>query len=361
MPQIEEERPFAGAPESNKILKSIKGKNFLQNINSALHNLIRKYPDMIVMGQDIIDPYGGAFKVTQGLSEIASAQVIPTPISEASTVGVAGGMAIMGMKPVVEVMFGDFLTLTMDQVLNHLAQYRFMYNEQVSVPVVIRAPMGGRRGYGPSHSQTIEKHFFGIPGLQVVAPSPLHPIEPIIDGCMQNTHPTLLIENKIAYNQRMESEQPGMVKDFFIYYGGVSPNWTVSLSLTEFEEENACIICYGGMLSFAMSAARHLLVEDEISVRIVVPSQISPLPEADLLAAIKKDVPLLAVEESNTRSGFGSEVLAFLAEHGRVSNSAVKRLGAAETAIASSKMLEDKLLPGSNDIIKAIEKLLEEN
>ena len=115
-------------------------------------------------------PYGGAFKVTRGLSSRFPARVFATPISEAAIVGLATGLALRGMRPVAEIMFGDFLFLAGDQLVNHAAKFRWMYHDQVRVPMVIRTPMGGRRGYGPTHSQSIEKHFMGVPGLWVVAP-----------------------------------------------------------------------------------------------------------------------------------------------------------------------------------------------
>jgi len=137
----------------------------LQSLNKALHDAMSTDDKVVLLGEDILDPYGGAFKVTQGLSTAFPDRVIPTPISEAGIVGIAAGMALRGLRPIVEIMFGDFLTLIADQVINHIVKFKWMYNDQVSVPVVIRTPMGGRRGYGPTHSQTLEKLFLGVPGL----------------------------------------------------------------------------------------------------------------------------------------------------------------------------------------------------
>ena len=144
----------------------------LQSLNSALHGMMASDPRVIIMGEDVLDPYGGAFKVTRGLSQSWPERVLTTPISEAGFTGVAAGMAMRGLRPIVEIMFGDFLLLAGDQILNHITKFRWMYNEQVSVPITIRTPMGGGRGYGPTHSQSTEKHFLGMPGLHVVAPSP---------------------------------------------------------------------------------------------------------------------------------------------------------------------------------------------
>ena len=137
----------------------------LDALNAALHRACAADERVIILGEDVLDPYGGAFKVTRGLSTTYPERVLTTPISEAGIVGVAAGMALRGLRPVVEIMFGDFITLAADQLINHAAKFRWMYNDQVRVPMVIRTPMGGRRGYGPTHSQTLEKLFLGVPGL----------------------------------------------------------------------------------------------------------------------------------------------------------------------------------------------------
>ncbi len=143
----------------------------LEALTSGLQRALNDDPRVVLLGEDILDPYGGAFKVTRGLSSAFPLRVLTTPVSEAGMTGLAAGMALRGLRPVVEIMFGDFSTLAVDSLVNTAAKLRWMYNEQVSVPLVLRTPMGGRRGYGPTHSQSIEKLFLGIPGLKVVAAS----------------------------------------------------------------------------------------------------------------------------------------------------------------------------------------------
>ena len=133
----------------------------LESLNSALHRAFSDNLNVYLLGEDILDPYGGAFKVSRGLSTSFPERVLTTPISEAGFVGVAAGMALRGLRPVVEIMFGDFVTLIADQMINHIAKFRWMYNNQVRLPIVIRTPMGGRRGYGPTHSQTLGKTISG--------------------------------------------------------------------------------------------------------------------------------------------------------------------------------------------------------
>ncbi len=177
----------------------------LAALNSALRQALTQDERVLLMGEDLLDPYGGAFKVTRGLSEAFPDRVLTTPISEAGFVGVATGMALRGLRPVVEIMFGDFVTLIADQLVNHAAKFRWMYNDQVSVPLVVRTPMGGRRGYGPTHSQTLEKLFLGVPGLRVLAPCALgDPGKLLLDAILVDEDPVLFIENKLLYLSQVQ-------------------------------------------------------------------------------------------------------------------------------------------------------------
>jgi len=166
----------------------------LKALNQALHSAFATDECVYLIGEDVLDPYGGAFKVTQGLSTQYPGRVLSSPISEAGITGLAAGMALRGLRPVVEIMFGDFITLIADQVINHLAKFRWMYNEQVRVPIVIRTPMGGRRGYGPTHSQSLEKIFLGVPGLYVLSPTALgDPGALLYDAILRNDDPVIFI------------------------------------------------------------------------------------------------------------------------------------------------------------------------
>ena len=152
-----------------------------------------------MLGEDILDPYGGAFKVTRGLSTDFPARVRATPISEAAIAGVSAGLALAGFRPIAEIMFGDFLPLCFDQIANHIAKYGAMYNGGAKCPVVIRTPSGGGRGYGPTHSQSLEKHFLGVPHLRVVAGSLWHDPVALFDDFLAHDLPVLHIEHKLLY------------------------------------------------------------------------------------------------------------------------------------------------------------------
>src|SRR5512140_2528947 len=169
-------------------------QSVLDALNQALQRAFAANPDVVLLGEDLLDPYGGAFKVSRGLSTAYPERVLSTPISEAALVGLAGGMALRGLRPVAEIMFGDFLTLAADQLINHAAKFNWMYNHTAAAPMVVRTPMRGRRGYGPTHSQSLEKHFLGVPGLLVAAVNPVTDAGELLERAVaQSESPVLFI------------------------------------------------------------------------------------------------------------------------------------------------------------------------
>src|SRR5512136_3421232 len=197
----------------------------LESLNSALHHAMENDERVYVIGEDILDPYGGAFKVTRGLSTKFPGRVLTTPISEAAIAGLAGGMALRGLRPVAELMFGDFVTLIADQLVNHAAKFRWMYNDNVHVPVVVRTPMGGRRGYGPTHSQSLEKMFLGVPGLKVVAPNSLGNPGDLLLAAIADDDPVLFIEHKLLYTRPLIEAGVGELSDYeYQETGSTYPN-----------------------------------------------------------------------------------------------------------------------------------------
>ncbi|MCU0488338.1 MAG: thiamine pyrophosphate-dependent enzyme, partial [Anaerolineales bacterium] len=208
---IDPEPSSTGHEVASQSAPKHREQTMLESLNHGLRHAFEADPRVVLLGEDILDPYGGAFKVSRGLSTAFPERTWSTPISEAGITGLAAGLALRGLRPVVEIMFGDFLTLTADQVINHIAKFSWMYSggkaqeDQVSVPMVIRTPMGGRRGYGPTHSQTLEKIFLGIPGLRIVAPSGLttnqldNPGGLLSQAILDDPLPVLFIENKLQY------------------------------------------------------------------------------------------------------------------------------------------------------------------
>lgn len=330
--------------------------NVLTSLNDALHRVMRDDPRVIVLGEDLLDPYGGAFKVTKGLSNAFPDRVLTTPLSEGGFTALAAGLAMRGLLPVVEIMFGDFLLLCADQMANHIGKYRWMYNDSVRVPMVIRTPMGGRRGYGPTHSQTLEKHFLGIPGWRVVAPSPFHdPGGLLARAIVEDEDPVLFVENKIMYarNVRHPNEE-GRVGDLHLQTTATRYP-TVSLSYDPFQRADVTLVAYGGMAELAATAAENLLMSDETFCEVVVPSSLTPLDMTPILESLKRTGRLVVCEESTATCGFCAEVIT------RVTTEAFdslkvppRRVAAKEVPIGNTASLEQAMLPQVEDIERAI-------
>lgn len=330
-------------------------KNVLTSLNEALHKSMESEPCVILIGEDLLDPYGGAFKVTQGLSTRFPDRVISSPISEAGIVGMAAGMAMRGLRPVVEIMFGDFLALAADQILNHAAKFRWMYNEQVAVPMVIRTPMGGRRGYGPTHSQTIEKMFLGIPGLRTLAAADIgNPGQLLLDAILNTEEPVLFIENKLLY--RLPLLSPNELPDFEMTESAHShPDYI--LSIRGAPAPGVSIAAYGYMASLAREAVKRLAYEREIFCELVVPTRLAPLDTASVLESAIRTHRLLVIEEGSLSFGWGAEVAAQVAERAPVPVK-ISRLGALDLPVPASVPLENAVLPSVEDICRAVEQIV---
>lgn len=333
------------------------GEKIVTVLNRAHHRLLREDPRAVMVGMDILDPYGGAFKVEKGLSTAFPERVIPTPVCEQSLTGLCGGLALRGLHPVLQIMFGDFLTLAVEPLVNYICKYRGMYNDQVRCPVVIRTPMGGRRGYGPTHSQSLEKLVFGVPDLRIVAVSPVHDVESLfLTAVMHDEAPVLFLENKLLYTRPlMLPDEEGWIGSFATA-ADPAPYPTRVLSPTEFRRADAVIATYGGMTEICLEAAERLLLEHEKAVEVVVFSQIQPLPVSALQPSLQRAPVLVTVEEGVKDSGWGAEVVAACAERGWVRKSA--RVGALNAPIPAARTLEENVLPQTDDVISAVLKTL---
>lgn len=332
---------------------------YLESLNKSLKRLMRDSEDVCLLGEDIVDPYGGAFKVTKGLSTLYPGRVISTPISEAAMSGLGIGLAMKGMRPVVEIMFGDFIALCADQIVNGAAKFGWMYGEQFDVPLTIRTPMGGRRGYGATHSQTLETLFMGVPGINIVAPSIFHDAGQLLFDVVRNIKcPTLFIENKTLYPQLLKTPD-SKVRIGDLFYSEIrekndlSP--TISLKFDKTETPEITLIAYGGMASLAVEAAISTFFEEEVLSEVLIPSAIKPFPIDTILNSIGKSRKAIIVEESVKTGGWGAELSCQINESlfGRLECSVV-RIGAKDMPIPSSALLEKQVLPQVADIEKEI-------
>jgi pyruvate/2-oxoglutarate/acetoin dehydrogenase E1 component len=329
-------------------------QSVLDALNNALHQAMSADSRVFLLGEDVLDPYGGAFKVTRGLSSAFPERVLTTPISEAGITGVAAGMALRGLRPVVEIMFGDFVTLIADQLINHIAKFRWMYNDQVNLPLVIRTPMGGRRGYGPTHSQTLEKLFLGTPGLTVLAPNSLNdPTRLLAYSILTSQDPILFIENKLLYLQQVQD--PTLLADFELSSlpatGIPDGPETFTLSLRGAPPPVLTLSAYGYMAELSRRAALRLAYEYEIFVELVVPEQLSPFVIDPLLTSLQKTGRLLTIEEGSLTMGWGAELLARCTEELGPRLHLARRLGAQDLPVPASASLEEAVLPGVDDIV----------
>jgi pyruvate/2-oxoglutarate/acetoin dehydrogenase E1 component len=340
----------------------------LESLNQALYKALASDERVYVLGEDILDPYGGAFRVTQGISTAFPDRTITTPVSEAGILGVATGMALRGLRPVVEIMFGDFLTLAADQVINHATKFRYMYNDQLRVPIVIRTPMGGRRGYGPTHSQTLEKFFLGTPGLRILAPCALeNPGQLLLHAIINDDDPVLFVENKILYlksildiNESREFkisliEMKNQLKKPLME-GSYAPVY--HLKLREAPDPSLTIASYGFMADLCQEAVLKLAYEEEIFTDLVVFTQLSPFEIDPLINAVRRTHRLLVVEEGTFTMGWGAEILARCVENLGTEINNAQRVASLDVPVPASGPLESAVLPDMADIIQAIKKMV---
>ena len=351
-----------------------RARTVLEAINEGLRQALESDPRVLILGEDVLDPYGGAFKVTRGLSSDFPGRVLTTPISEAGFTGAAAGMALRGLRPVVEIMFGDFITLTADQVINHAAKFRWMYADNlprtpdlpahaaVSVPLVIRTPMGGRRGYGPTHSQTLEKFFLGVPGLRVLAPNTLSdPGDLLRQAILTTRDPVLFVENKLLYLKPLQTA--ASLGEFDLRQvpldQGIGETPTCILTIRGAPAPFLTIAAYGYMAELARQAMLRLAYEYEVFAELVVPTQLAPFDLAVLLESASRTRRLVTVEEGTLTLGWGAEVLAQAAQGSGGGLLAAGRVAALDLPVPSSAPLEDAVLPGDEEIVKVCLKIVQ--
>lgn len=311
---------------------------------------------MILLGEDLVDPYGGAFKVTRGLSTDFPGRVRSTPISEGAIVGICAGLALSGYRPIAEIMFGDFLTLCFDQIVNHIAKYEAMYNGKVVCPVVIRTPSGGGRGYGPTHSQSLEKHFLGVPHLRVVASSLVHDPAAVLRALLAQDTPVLLIEHKLLYPLHLILPDGGRIEgDIAEQHLSDDGLPTVSIRPVSREECSFTVLAYGYQAELARRVLSRLAVEEEIFGELVVVSQISPLDWAPIDASVSVTRRLLVIEEGVEGFTWGSGVAARISSRffGELRQPVVTA-ASDPTVIPTSKALEARMLMTPGRVERAI-------
>jgi len=321
-------------------------------INEFFLEMMRQDTSMLFIGEDVLDPYGGAFKVAAGLSEAFPQRVFSTPISEAAITGIANGLALAGFRPYVEIMFGDFITLSLDQIINHASKFHHMYNRQVQCPVVIRTPMGGRRCYGPTHSQTLDKLLLGIDNVTVIALNRLVDPRHIYRSIHRHErHPVVVIENKTDYSRRVcDTEIIGYSCDQTV------EDYPIARIRPIRSRPTLTVVAYGGAAGIAMAGIDPLFDDLDFKTELLVPSKIHPLALGAVLESVRTTSRLLVVEEGSAFAGLGAEIIASIAETLGHSFTA-RRVAAKAVPIPAAAELEDGVLSGVADILAAARQL----
>lgn len=323
-----------------------------ENLNRALGDLLDRDSTVHLLGEDITDPYGGAFKVTRGLSTRHPGRVLATPISEGALVGVAGGLALTGQKAIAEIMFADFVTLAFDQIVNFAAKSVSMFGRRVPMSLTVRCPTGGGRGYGPTHSQSLQKHFLGVPHLSLFELTPFHQAGDVLAVLMDLAEPAILFEDKVLYGRRMHD---GMPVHGLFEIDLVGPQAVARARVPGLGRPDCVVIAPGGMADRALAAARTLLLADEIACEVLVPVQLHPLDLDPLLPGLAAAGRVVIAEDSTPGGTWGSE-LAQQIHHrlwGRLA-APVTLVHAADRPVPSAAHLERAVLVQDEDIRAAV-------
>jgi pyruvate/2-oxoglutarate/acetoin dehydrogenase E1 component len=319
----------------------------LSALNQGLARCLESSEQVYFLGEDILDPYGGAFKAARGLSSAYPDHVITSPVSEAGLVGIGVGMALRGLRPIVEIMFGDFLLLGADQWVNHATKLRWMSADQVRVPIVVRTPMGGYRGYGPTHSQTFEKHVLGAAGGRVVAVHTLQdPGQTLWNAVFEIEDPVLFIEHKALYPQNLFPwDSPG---DFDIVSDdGLMPSYRIRIAGAP--PSQLTIVTYGYMGELARAALKRLAYEREVFADLVLFTELIPQDPQLLMESLFSTRRLLTVEEGTRTLGWGAEIGSRIIE--TLPDTRLKRVAAKDMPVPAAQTLETAMLPGVEEII----------
>lgn len=334
-------------------LKNVENRRVNEIIRGCFMENMGKDPRIVMLGEDILDPYGGAFKVTKGLSTAYPERVIGTSISECALVGIGNGLSLAGMFPVCEIMFGDFMTLALDQILNHASKFPFMYDHQIKNPIIIRTPMGGGRGYGPTHSQSIEKHFLGIPQTLALALNQrVNPADVYHSLFTALDQPAIVFENKALYAKKLKNmSEEGFTAE-------ISDEFYPTVRIRPDGDPDITVLCYGGMLEIAENAQTRLFDEFDIIAEVICPTQIYPFDVGPVIPSVKKSGRLLIVEEGNSFAAWGSEAVTEIMEMVPGALKRVYRLSMPECPIPCCGPLEKQLIPNVGSLMDAARRML---
>ena len=319
---------------------------YAQAINEAMSEEMRKDENVFLMGEDV-GLYGGAFGVSVGMfEEFGSERVRDTPISEAVIAGAAAGAAVTGMRSIAEIMFSDFTTISMDQLVNQAAKIRYMFGGKAKVPMVLRTPGGSGTGAAAQHSQSLEAWFCHVPGLKVIIPSTPYDAKGLLKAAIRDDNPVIFIEQKLLYRKK------GMVSD---------GDYIVPIGKADIKREgkDLTIITYGRIVPVCLQVAQDLEKEG-IDIEIVDPRTLLPLDKETIIQSVKKTGKVLIVHEAVQTGGFGGEIAAVIADSEAFFylDAPIRRLGGLDVPIPYCPELEKNAVPTEQTITKAVYDLM---
>jgi len=314
-------------------------------INEALRQEMRRDPNVYVIGEDV-GVFGGCFGVTAGLiDEFGPKRVVDTPITESAIVGNALGAAATGLRPVAEIMFMDFVGVTMDQIYNQAAKMRYMFGGKAKIPMVIRTACGAGGSAAAQHSQSLEAWFMHVPGLKVVAPSTAYDAKGLLISSIRDDNPVIFAEHKFIYD--LEGEVPEDI-------------YTIPLGKADVKRQGSdvTVIATMAMVHKALEAAEELSKEG-ISVEVVDPRTLQPLDNETIIESVKKTHKVVIVHEAVKFAGPGAEIAAMIAEEAfDYLDAPIKRVAAPFTPVPFSPVLEQEYIPSKEKIIAAIREVV---
>ncbi len=323
---------------------------FRQALNETLREELHRDENVLLMGEEI-GLFEGSYKVTAGLlNEFGAKRIMDTPIAEEGFVGMAAGAAMLGLRPVVEIMTINFSLLAIDQLVNHAAKIHYMFGGQASVPMVLRTPGGGGNQLAATHSQNFEAWYAFVPGLKVVCPSTPYDAKGLLRSSIRDNDPVIFIENLALYNTKGEVPDDGEAADY-----------TVPIGLAEVKREGTdlTIVSYSRMTVVALDVARRMEEEEGISIEVVDLRSLRPLDRETIVNSVKKTTRAVIIEEDWGSYGVGAEIAATIQEGAfDYLDAPVRRVAGVEVPLPYAKVLERAALPSDKHLVRAIRQVL---
>lgn len=348
---LDQAMEYIFAPEEEEVYRvcqTTTRMSYREAIRQALDEEMSRDKAVHLIGEDIA-LYGGCFKVTGDLYAKHAQQIHETPVSEEGFTGLAVGASLLGLRPVVEIMYGDFSTLASDPIINHAAKIRFMSAGQLSAPMVLRAPIGSGTGHGAQHTQCLEAMFANIPGLIIVAPSCPGDAKALLKSAIRSNNPVLYFEHKHLYNNL------GPVGDEQYLL-------PIGKAIIKKRGKDVTIVSYSHAVTTCLDAAARLSLQDEIDVEVIDLATLKPMDTQTILRSVKKTGRLLVVHDSPEYGGYGAEVIACVAGDSEALSglhATPKRLCGKESPIPFAPELECEVIPSTEAVMQAVRSLFE--